>query len=71
MAQNDKLLYPFALGYLDNPDFGASISNFNIGIDVVEAVPQNKSLVHRARNAVQPGKPSSSPPNIKPSSHAP
>lgn len=53
MAQNDKLLYPFALFYRDKPDFVASISNLNIGIEVVEAVPQNKAL-EQASSAILP-----------------
>jgi hypothetical protein len=49
MAQNDKLLYPFALFYGDKPDFVASTSNLNIGIEVVEAIPQNKALEQAER----------------------
>ncbi|NTW56904.1 MAG: hypothetical protein HGB20_07670 [Chlorobiaceae bacterium] len=49
MAQNDRLLYPFALLYSDKPDFVVSALNHNIGIEVVEAVPENKALEQASR----------------------
>lgn len=49
MAQNDQLSYPFALVHRDKPDFVASLANLKIGIEVVEAVPQNKALEQASR----------------------